>query len=249
MEPERGGWFSRWFRRGGARAAPTLSVCVVAQDNAPLIPRLLENVAGIADEIVAVDGGSRDGTKELLLSHPKVRLIERACDGRLAAQKNFAIEQARGDWVLVLDTDELLGDRLRAAIPGLIATRRLTHYKLARYWIVRGPPWVHVRSEKLYPDWQLRLFRNLPRFRYETAHPIHAHFPREGRGAGRKLRGHHLFHFDFVLLDRAARERKVRRYDALDPATEGTSRMYLYEDVAHELVPCEEPLTCAALPA
>jgi glycosyltransferase involved in cell wall biosynthesis len=220
----------------------SVSVCLVTQNTADLLPHLLANVDPIADEIVAVDGGSTDGSVEILEAHPKVRLLHRTFDGRIAEQKNFAFDAARGDWILVIDSDELLGDRLRSRIRDLARSRCYTHYKFARYWIASGPPWRYVRSPMHYPDFQLRLFRNVPFFRYTPDKVIHHHFPSKGRGPGRKLRRLHLFHFDFVLLDRAAREAKVRRYAAIEPESERTSRMYLYEQVPHREDACRESL-------
>lgn len=223
---------------------PSLSVCLVTQDHVSLLPRLFSNVAPIADEIVVVDGGSGDGTQELVRQAPKVRLVERPFD-TITNQKNFAIEQARGDWVLLIDSDELLGDRLLGQIPVLIRHCRRRWYKFPRYWLVQALPARYVRSKKLYPDWQLRLFRNQPQFRYLDDHPVHHRFPRQGRGPGKKVHNAHVFHLDFVLSDRAARERKVARYDALDQGRRGTNAMYLYEDYPHEVRSCEE--SCAAL--
>lgn len=218
-----------------------LSVCVVTQDQAGQLGPLLANVSPVADEIVAVDGGSADATEALLRASPKVRYFRRDLD-TIARQKSFALDQARGDWILVVDTDELLSDSLRDAIPGLLRTRCRSWFKLPRYWVVRRDPPLYVHSEAHYPDFQLRLFRNAPPFRYRADQPVHAHFPRQGRGRGKKLRGScHIVHLDFLLNDRRKREEKVARYDRIDPAAHETNLMYLYEDLAHEIRPCGEP--------
>ena len=220
---------------------PTISACVVTQDRAPLLPRLLANLAPAVDEIVVVDGGSRDDSLEILRAHPAVRCGVRAFDN-ITRQKNHAISLARGDWVLVVDTDELLSDSLRAALPGLVRACRKRWYKLPRYWIAAEDPPRYVRAEPLYPDFQLRLFKNLPFFRYSDDRALHEHFPKEGRGPGAKIRGTcHIFHLDFLLHDRARREAKVARYDALDPRARDVNAMYLWEDRPHELRACEEP--------
>lgn len=222
--------------------SPTLSVCVITQNQAKLLGPLLRQAASVADEIVIVDGGSHDHTRALCAAAPKVRLFERAFDN-FAQQKNFAIEQARCDWVLFLDSDELLGDRLVKAIPSLIRWRWRQWYKLPRYWLIATAPPQHVVSERLYPDWQLRLFRNAPRFRYVSERPLHEHFPRRGRGFGKKVSGTHIVHLDFLVNDRVAREQKVARYNAADPNCLDTNNMYLYEDHPHEVVACEEPIS------
>jgi len=224
-------------------AGPTLSVCMITQDMAHFLPFLLRQVTPLADEVVVVDGGSRDGTPEAAAAFPGVRVIHHPFDGNLVRQKNFLIEQASCDWIFVIDSDELMGDRLRGSLPRLIRTRRYTHYKFPRYWVVDTDPYRYVRSEKLYPDFQLRLFRNLPFFRYTDRSTVHGHFPRQGRGPGRKMRRCHLFHFDFLLNDRARREAKVRRYTEIDPVTAGTSAMYLWEEKPHRIRRCREPLS------
>lgn len=220
---------------------PSISACLITQDRAPLLPRLLANVAPAVDEIVALDGGSKDESPSILRAHPKVRFAERRFDD-IASQKNHAISLARSDWVLMIDTDELLADSLKAALPSLVKACRARWFKFPRYWIAAMDPPRYVRAEGLYPDHCLRLFRNEPFWRYEPSRTLHEHFPREGRGPGKKLRGEgHIFHLDFLLNDRAARERKVRRYNEIRPDLVGVNEMYLYEDRPHEIKVCEEP--------
>jgi glycosyltransferase involved in cell wall biosynthesis len=223
---------------------PRLSICIATRNMAHVLPLVLRNVSDIADEIVVVDNHSTDGTPELVRSHARTRLIQHEFPGSFAANKNLAIEAASGDWVLVVDSDELLGDRLRREMPELIADRSVDYYKLARYWLVPGPTRRYVVSGKHYPDWQLRLFRNRTLFRYPADQLIHHHFPRENRGRGRKLRGRHLFHLDFLLNDRARRERKVAERNRMDPLSKGVNEaFYLYEGGRHVLRRCREPLS------
>lgn len=226
---------------------PTLTVCIVTQDRAPLLRGLLANVRDVADEIVVVDGGSRDDTAAVAAAEPKVRLHHRPFD--LARnQKNHAFGLARGDWILVVDTDERLGERLRARLPRLLAHPRNRWYKFPRYWVGAVDPLRYVRAKRLYPDWQLRLFRNEEFWRYAGDRSIHHHFPREGRGVGRRVRGAHVFHFDFLLATRAEREAKVARYLRLAPESEPVNSMYLYEDIPHTLSRCRERVSDVPAP-
>jgi glycosyltransferase involved in cell wall biosynthesis len=214
-----------------------LSAVVVAQDNERTIGPVLRQLAGLADEVVLVDGGSRDRTPEVALACPGLRFHHRPFDGSIARQKNFALDQALGEWVLLLDSDELLCDRALAAVPRLVRHPWNRWYKFPRLWLVEEDGRTrHAVSRLHYPDFQLRLFRNDPVFRYDLARsPIHHNFPKEGRGPGRKLRREHILHFDFLLNDRAAREAKVARYAAADPDSMNTHRMYLWEDSADRL--------------
>ncbi|MBX3465403.1 MAG: glycosyltransferase family 2 protein [Planctomycetes bacterium] len=220
---------------------PTLSVVVVTQDRAALLPRFLANVAPVADEIVAVDGGSKDATADVLQAHPKVRYARRDFD-TFPRQKNHAISLATSDWVLVLDSDELLSAELRQALPNLLHACRKRWYKLPRYWLVSLDPPRYVHADALYPDHQLRLFRNAPFWRYEEQRvPLHERFPRDGRGPGKKLRRGHILHLDFMLNDRATREAKVARYEQVWPG-HSANRAYLWEDLPHEMRACAEGL-------
>jgi glycosyltransferase involved in cell wall biosynthesis len=137
----------------GARG-PTLSAAVVCQDEAHAIGDCLASVAW-CDEIVVVDSGSRDDTVEIAKKHA-TRVVHQAWLGYVA-QKNFALEQTTGDWILCLDADERCTPALRAAIEAALAgppdcagfeMRRHVFY-LGR-WIDHGG-W--------YPDWKLRLVR------------------------------------------------------------------------------------------
>jgi glycosyltransferase involved in cell wall biosynthesis len=210
---------------------------------AHFLPSVLANVEGICDEIIAIDSYSTDGTDQLLARHPKVKLYQRPFEFDFGAQKNFAISKATGDWVLIVDSDELLGDRLRSRIQVLIRSRRYTHYKFSRYWLISTDPYRYVHSFQHYPDFQLRLFRNVPFFRYESTKVVHTHFPRQGRGPGKKMRRMHIFHFDFLLKDRVTRENKFRHYSELEPNSTKTSTMYLFEDFDYSVRRVREPLS------
>lgn len=228
---------------------PTLSVCITSFNRGAFLPHLLDNAARVADELIVLDTESTDGSAELLAARPDVRLIRGRFEGHYGRLKNEVLDAATGDWILLLDSDELIGDRLARRLPALLRTRRLTHYKLPRAWLVPGLPLRHVVTDDLYPDHQLRLFRNDPFWRYPASAAVHEHFPREGRGKGRKLRRGHLLHFDFVLSDRASRQAKVDRYVTTGTASPLTSRVYLYEDLPHRLRRTRERVEDADLAA
>lgn len=131
-----------------------VSAAVICRDEADRIGDCLASLAW-CDEIVVVDSGSRDGTVEIARKHA-TRVIVREWPG-FAAQKDFALAQATGDWVLCLDADERCPPGLRDAVRAAVAADPpVAGYEVRRHafhlgrWIDHGG-W--------YPDWKLRLVR------------------------------------------------------------------------------------------
>ena len=90
-----------------------LSVTIIALNEAHQLARTIESIQW-ADDVVVVDSGSSDGTQELARSLG-ARVIEQPWLG-FGRQKNLAQDQARQDWVLNLDADEVVSPELRAEI-------------------------------------------------------------------------------------------------------------------------------------
>ena len=81
----------------------SLSVVLITQNEAANLPRTLASV-GWAGEIVVVDSGSTDATLEIARA-AGARVYTEPWKG-FGAQKNAAIADAAGDWILSLDADE-----------------------------------------------------------------------------------------------------------------------------------------------
>jgi len=131
-----------------------VTALIITKDEESQIGACLESV-GWADEIIVVDSGSRDGTVSVSKQHG-ARVLEHAWTG-YAAQKNWGIEQAGGDWVLSLDADERVSPDLRQELRNLLAAPP----DRAGYFVPRknylGRHWMRYAGQ--YPDYQLRLFR------------------------------------------------------------------------------------------
>lgn len=98
---------------------PTLSAVVIAQDNADTIGRCVQSLS-FADEAVVVDAGSEDGTPDLA-REAGARVVTNPWPG-FAEQRRFAIGQAKGDWVLSVDSDEEVSAELAREIPAAITS-------------------------------------------------------------------------------------------------------------------------------
>ncbi len=131
-----------------------LSVVVITFNEERNIGRCLTSVKGVADDIVVVDSFSTDRTEAIVKEHG-ARFVQHAFDGHIA-QKNWAITQAVHPFILSLDADEALDDRLRESVRKAkngeadgYTMNRLTNY--CGTWIRHGG-W--------YPDRKLRLWNS-----------------------------------------------------------------------------------------
>ncbi len=131
-----------------------LSVAIITHNEEKNLGRTLASVRW-ADEIVVVDSGSTDHTVDIARSFG-AQVIERSWPG-FAAQKNFALAQCTGTWVLSLDADEELSPELQRQIRTLLASQPVVDaFRLKRRNLFLGR-W--IRRGGFYPDAKLRLFR------------------------------------------------------------------------------------------
>jgi (heptosyl)LPS beta-1,4-glucosyltransferase len=100
---------------------PRLTVLIPCKDERRNILACLESVRSIADEILVADSGSTDGTLQMVREAGGCRIIEREYVNS-ADFKNWAIPQAKHEWVLVVDADERVTPALAEEIKALLAT-------------------------------------------------------------------------------------------------------------------------------
>jgi glycosyltransferase involved in cell wall biosynthesis len=89
---------------------PKLSVVIITLNEADRIGRCLEPLKSFASEILIVDSGSSDQTEKICMKSG-CRVLHRSFDG-FASQKQFAVDRAVNDWVLILDADEVISPEL-----------------------------------------------------------------------------------------------------------------------------------------
>jgi len=135
-------------------AAPRapLSAVLITRNAAAVLEPCLESLA-FADDIVVVDSGSSDGTAEIA-GHHGVRVVQKEWLG-FGRQKQYAVDQARHDWVLCLDADETVSPQLAASILAALAGPVSPVYRMPRRNRFLGRWLSHGEG---YPDWSLRLF-------------------------------------------------------------------------------------------
>ncbi|MBF0421652.1 MAG: glycosyltransferase family 2 protein [Magnetococcales bacterium] len=129
-----------------------LSVVIITKNAGKVLHPCLQS-ATFADEVVLVDCGSDDDTLEIARQY-QARIIHQPWLG-FGPQKRFAVEQARHDWVLCLDSDERISTELQTRIVETLTAPKYKSYLLARRNRFLGRWLSHGEG---YPDWVLRLF-------------------------------------------------------------------------------------------
>src|SRR5690242_20589640 len=129
-----------------------ISATIITLNEESNIRAACESVAW-ADEIVVVDSESTDATRQIA-ADCGARVIVNAWPG-FGAQKQFAVDQAKHDWIFSLDADERVSEELRRSIAALGDQPAADGYLIARRTFYQNR-W--IRGGGWYPDRQLRLF-------------------------------------------------------------------------------------------
>ncbi len=144
----------------------SLSVCLITRNEQSNLPRVLQSVAGVADQVIVVDTGSTDQTVSVARQHGAT-VSEFAWDDDFAAARNGALDRATGDWILWLNPDEELLPESRPLV-----REALGHAEALAYQVVvqelRQPDRLDFPTEMF----QTRLFRRRPELRFDgRVHP------------------------------------------------------------------------------
>lgn len=140
-----------------------ISAVIIAQDEERALPDCIASVRGFCEEVLVVDGGSRDRTKEVAAT-AGARVLQRPFDD-FARQHEFGRTEARGEWVLSIDADERASPELARERP----SDAHAAYSLPFKNHFRG---VWLRHGGFWPDRHVRLYRRAA-CRYDLARTVH----------------------------------------------------------------------------
>ena len=145
-----------------------LSAIIITKDASKRLEDAIKSVKGIVDEITVVDTGSTDKTVSLAKKYTK-NVFEVPLNQDFSIVRNYALSRSVGEWILVLDADEVLSDELKRQIPELIKHRTYDGFWFRRRWYINSKN--YLKHGLFYPDYQLRLFRNATTIQY--IHRVH----------------------------------------------------------------------------
>lgn len=189
-----------------------LSCYVLTLDSERRLAQVLDSVSGVSDDLLVVDSGSRDRTLQIA-KEAGARVVYREFDN-FRDQRQYAISLCRHDWVLELDSDEVVSPSLRGRLLSLKACDFAPSgsppdaFGIRREWYMLGKP-VHCFYPSKCPDQPLRLYQKA-KVAYGSSKIIH-----EAPGGHRtaQLIREPILHYTCDTLDDMYA--KINRYSTL----------------------------------
>lgn len=154
-----------------------ISLLMITKNSDGLLEKSLYSVKGLVDEMVIVDDNSSDNTLQIAKKF-KARIFRRH-DVNLGTQRLFGLSKCRSEWILMLDADEVISEKLKKEI-ALSTTKVRTRNDIVGYYV---PYQNHFLGKPIYhggEDYKiLRLFKKKSAHIPESL--IHEHVKVEGK--------------------------------------------------------------------
>lgn len=228
---------------GSSAGRPKLTTCIMTMNSAQRIRPLLQYIRRFSDEIVVgVDSKTTDDTLAACEGLADELFVIQSDALTCNAGLEPLVDRCHGDWVLRLDDDEFPEPHFEKLVTGLIATDRYTHYKIPRLHLSAIDPLMWINDGYLYPDYQMRLFKNeksLLKFPGAVGHLGIECAGRKGR-----LNSVNLIHLNMAINPRFKREAKLKTYIErlnggwVHPVNE---HALLFEDFNYRIEPYQYP--------
>jgi GT2 family glycosyltransferase len=188
----------------GYGGRPLVSLCLIVKDEEANLPDCLASAADLVNEIIVVDTGSTDRTKEIAARFGARVFDFPWCDD-FAAARNECLRHATGDWILWLDADDRLDEENRARLRALLSGLGDENAAYAMKGLCLPDP---VTKAATVVD-HVRLFRNRPEIRWQ--YRVHEQILPAVRRAGGEVRWADVVIHHTGYRDPALRRRKLDR--------------------------------------
>lgn len=201
-----------WYRTIAPAHSQKLSTCVITMNAAHRLAPLIAHAKTFSDEVViGVDSKTTDNTFEVAQAAGAdvVFWIENdalTCNAGLEA----LVDHCSGDWILRLDDDEYMEPSFLGLKDHLITQSAYTHFKFPRLHISSVSPLKWVDDSYLYPDYQMRFFKNDKSILHFPGAVGHTAITSDGPKG--RIFTTNIIHLNLAINTRQKREEKLQRY-------------------------------------
>lgn len=149
----------------------SISLCMIAKNEEQFLKQCLESVQGLVDEVILVDTGSTDKTKEIA-DEFGAKIFDFEWIDDFSAARNESLKHVKGDWILVLDADETISRKDHKNIKKIIEENKFPvaslvqrHYSdddnRVKFIFSKGDPYLESKRFKGWTSTPVfRLFKN-----------------------------------------------------------------------------------------
>jgi GT2 family glycosyltransferase/glycosyltransferase involved in cell wall biosynthesis/tetratricopeptide (TPR) repeat protein len=199
----------------------TLSLCMIVKNEEQNIARCLMSAKPVVDEMIIVDTGSTDRTKDIARAYG-AKVFDFPWTNDFSAARNYSLSMSAGAWVLVLDADEVISPldyaaferivKKRPSVPVayIMVTRNYTNEIILKGWTANDRKYLREEAGTgWFPSEKVRLFVNDKRIRFQN--PVHEFVEASLKKAGIDIKTsgipvHHYGRFDRDKLVAKGRE-------------------------------------------
>lgn len=203
-------------------AQSSISLCMIVRNEQAFLGPCLNSIKGLVDEIIVVDTGSGDRSADIARIYG-ARVYNAPWQDDFASARNISLDKAGGDWILILDADEIIAPEDFAKLKQLAVagrkrpkaysfqTRNYLNLANAMEWQPNDRSYPQQEAGiGWFPTDKVRLFPNLEQIRFEF--PVHEIVDANARKAGVPIQAcevpiHHYGH-----LNETKNQRKAETY-------------------------------------
>lgn len=188
----------------------SLSICLIIKNEEKYLSSCLASIEDIASEIIVVDTGSIDNSLLIARGYTD-RIYSYKWKDDFSSARNFCLDKAQGDWILVLDGDEEVDRKCLDLLNKLIQDQDIDAYFVT---INNNPE--NTQELMAISDLQPRLFRNNKQYRYRGIiyeQILDSILGLKGRIA--IVRDIRIMHYGYINEDKINRHRLMRNIDLI----------------------------------
>ncbi|MBP2654664.1 MAG: glycosyl transferase family 2 [Firmicutes bacterium] len=189
-----------------------VSLCMIAKDEEACIQSCIQSARRFVDEIIIVDTGSGDKTKELALGEGAT-VYDYKWNSNFADARNFGLDRASGNWILVLDADEMLVNVDEDYFRSLLEAEEAEGYFCTIHSYLDD-------QEGIMEDQVVRLFKNNPLYRFSGVihEQVAGSIKSNNAGSGLGFADIIISHYGYLSKQIIAKRKQVRNIEVIKRA-------------------------------